>query len=147
MLPMDYQAPQNRPVRPGSGLFIAGIIIAIFGGFGVAVESNNHSICDSTMGQIAQIDQHVHQTCLEENTVYYLAIVALVAGIALLVIGSYQLTRPVRLVPAQPLPGPGWYPSPNHPGYVRWWDGVQWTDQEHVPQAVPPPARPPPPAR
>ncbi|MCU1535399.1 MAG: hypothetical protein JWR53_1880 [Glaciihabitans sp.] len=28
----------------------------------------------------------------------------------------------------------GWYPDPNHPGTVRWWDGTRWT--EHTSQAV-----------
>ena len=24
---------------------------------------------------------------------------------------------------------PGWYPNPENPTQVRWWDGTQWTDQ------------------
>lgn len=24
---------------------------------------------------------------------------------------------------------PGWFPSPDAPGVVRWWDGQQWTDR------------------
>lgn len=23
---------------------------------------------------------------------------------------------------------PGYYPDPDHPGLVRWWDGDEWTD-------------------
>ncbi|RJQ78707.1 DUF2510 domain-containing protein [Amycolatopsis panacis] len=23
--------------------------------------------------------------------------------------------------------GPGWYPSPQQPGQMQWWNGAQWT--------------------
>ncbi|KAB7744155.1 DUF2510 domain-containing protein [Nostocoides sp. F2B08] len=28
-------------------------------------------------------------------------------------------------------PPAGWHPAADRPGYVRWWDGVQWTDHYH----------------
>ena len=34
----------------------------------------------------------------------------------------------------------GWYPDPQDPRYLRYWDGVTWTDQRAtLPQAPPPP--------
>lgn len=138
----------TRPSRHGSGLFLAGIILAVLGGMGIATEANNHAVCDSTLGQLAQIDQNIRDSCTTDNALFYLGIVALVLGAVLLVVGSTRLSRPSRPaaarqgpIPAQP--GPGWYPSPGRPGYVRWWNGIGWTAQEYA-QAVLPPTAPPP---
>jgi Protein of unknown function (DUF2510) len=40
---------------------------------------------------------------------------------------------PVQAYPATP---PGWYPDPQGPGMLRWWDGRTWT--EHRQPASPP---------
>jgi hypothetical protein len=132
-----------RPSRNGSGLFLVGILLAVLGGIAIAGEANNHAVCDSALGQLAQLDQHIRASCTTDNALFYVGIVVLVAGLVMLVIGSLQLSRPARPVSTVPVssagrPAPGWYPSPDHLGYVRWWDGVGWTGQEY-PQAMPPP--------
>lgn len=138
----------SRPSRHGSAMFVAGILLAVLGGIGISAEANNHAVCDSTLGQLAQFDQNIRDSCSTDNALFYLGIVVLVAGSVLLVVGSIRLSRPPRPAPARQgpfpgQPGPGWYPSPGRPGYVRWWDGVRWTEQEYV-QAVPPPTSSPP---
>ena len=41
-------------------------------------------------------------------------------------------------------PVPGWYPAPDRVGQMRYWDGVQWTDQYQAaaPVSVPPATEP-----
>ena len=34
-------------------------------------------------------------------------------------------------------PAPGWYPDPQAPAQLRWWDGTQWT--ANVAQGTAPP--------
>ena len=35
----------------------------------------------------------------------------------------------------------GWYSDGTQPGYLRWWDGTQWTNHmRQIPAAPPPPA-------
>lgn len=41
--------------------------------------------------------------------------------------------------PSQPIPG--WYEDPQH-GFLRWWDGSQWTEHVQMPGASPPVAAP-----
>lgn len=45
-------------------------------------------------------------------------------------------------------PGPGWYPDPARPDRLRYWDGLNWTDQDST-DGPPPPQPPwyPPPSR
>jgi hypothetical protein len=54
----------------------------------------------------------------------------LVTGLVLLIVGIVRRGRrsgfgaPDRAV----LPPPGWYPAPDEPGRLQYWDGAQWTE-------------------
>lgn len=91
----------SRPSRHGSAMFVAGILLAVLGGIGISAEANNHAVCDSTLGQLAQFDQNIRDSCSTDNALFYLGIVVLVAGSVLLVVGSIRLSRPPRPAPAR----------------------------------------------
>jgi hypothetical protein len=38
-----------------------------------------------------------------------------------------------------PTPPAGWYPDPEYPGQLRYWDATAWTDQRRPVTAPPPP--------
>ena len=54
----------------------------MLGGTGIATEANNHAVCDSTLGQLAQFDQNIRDSCSTDNALFYLGIVVLVAGVS-----------------------------------------------------------------
>ncbi|QSE94211.1 DUF2510 domain-containing protein [Rhodococcus pseudokoreensis] len=46
-----------------------------------------------------------------------------------------------------PTPPPGWYPDPQNPAIIRYWDGVRWTANAHPNSLTTQPAVPPAPKR
>jgi hypothetical protein len=44
--------------------------------------------------------------------------------------------EPKETAPQQPA---AWYPDPDAPGQLRWWDGAQWTEHAHAPLDSAPP--------
>jgi hypothetical protein len=59
--------------------------LILVGAGAAVVESNNHSTCESGLGQLAQaFSQSTGQTCAIDNAIFYAGIViAIVGGIAL----------------------------------------------------------------
>lgn len=52
------------------------------------------------------------------------------AGLFLGIIGIIiaAVAQPARVAVPQVAAPPGWYPDPSGGPWIRWWDGVQWTD-------------------
>jgi hypothetical protein len=50
--------------------------------------------------------------------------------------------REASMTSTPPLPPQGWYPDPNQPGLLRWWDGQAWTAQTQPTSAPPAAAAP-----
>ncbi|MFE4501717.1 DUF2510 domain-containing protein [Rhodococcus sp. NPDC056743] len=46
---------------------------------------------------------------------------------------------PVQFVAPQAGLGPGWYPDQQSPGFIRWYDGTQWTSHVQPANTPPPP--------
>jgi hypothetical protein len=63
-----------------------------------------------------------------------MGLIWLAAGILLLVVAPMLLepTMPARTYrPTPPRDGePGWYEDPNNVGWLRYWEGRRWTNQE-----------------
>lgn len=62
---------------------LGGLVLTVTGIIGLASESSNHSLCDSTLGTLMSTTGR--DACNVDNGIYYTALVALVAGLALIV--------------------------------------------------------------
>lgn len=160
--PPGYRPPTgNRAARDHQSysLLATGAAIGVLGIIGLTVESGNHSACDSTLGSLGQAaSQSFQNQCAVDNLIYYLSIAGLVVGVAMVVVGVIMNVRHMPPVPPNPSwgppsyggpppqPGPGWFPSQQHPGFLRWWNGYEWTEHEapYSPNPTsPPPSSPP----
>jgi hypothetical protein len=107
-----------------------GIAMLVVGGGAAALESNNHSVCESGLGQLGQaISQSAQQQCTVDNLIFYggliLAVIGGIVLLAALITGTLGGGQPQTMAP-------GWYPDSE--GTMRWWDGGQWTLYTSGPQ-------------
>jgi hypothetical protein len=107
-------ARDRRYSVPSAAAIVFGIELLLLGGSGVFLTNNGHSVCSSTLAILAE------KQCLKVNDLWTLALLALVAGIVLTIIGI--MIRPTR-------------------------EGSQWVAQREAARAAPPlkpiePARP-----
>lgn len=132
------------------GLLVVGIGLVVVGVIGLSLESTNHSLCRSVI-----VSALAPAQCGTDDTIYDLAIAALICGAVLAVVGLILLAN-ARQSPSQPpmqdplrhgpVASPGWFPSPWRPGYEQWWNGYQWTREYRTsPPSQSPPLGPPPP--
>jgi hypothetical protein len=149
-----YPVPTPQGPNRGTGLIIAGVVLAPLGVLGLGFESSNHSVCNSSLGVVVPAGESAQGVCAAANIIFYLAVLLLVVGIAMAIIGLVLHARTgtpggfynAGMSPGrQAAPPPGWYSSPEHPEFVRWWSGTQWTGREYPATQPPPSPLPPPP--
>jgi len=60
----------------------------------------------------------------------FVMFVVVVIGIPITVL-VLIVRRPRGSSTAQQPPNPGWYPAPDNPRVLRWFDGTRWTEHTH----------------
>ena len=134
-----YPLPTLQEPRQGIPLIIAGAVLAPLGVLGLGVTSTSHSVCSS--GQAVSIQQSASGQvsiqqfdCAPVDLIFYLALLLLVVGVAMVIIGIVRHGRTGTSggfhnagwqAPGHTAP-PGWYPDPTGAKGFQWWDGTRW---------------------
>ena len=105
---------------------VVGIVLLGVGLLAAGLESNNHSVCTSTIGLLARgLSQTAQRDCAVDDAIYVLGIVAAIVGGVIGLVGLIVGLATRQSVPQSVNPPPGWYPPA--PGQSpQWWDGNQW---------------------
>jgi Protein of unknown function (DUF2510) len=104
---------------------ILGVLVGFIGAIFFIGNGGNHSTCSSIL--LAG-----NSACNSINDRYYGGIVAIVVGVALLIVGAASGSRSNSnsapdSATASPWP-PGWYVDRKDPTTERWWNGAAWTE-------------------
>lgn len=87
-------------------------------------EYQNYSVCNSGLGQLGQaFSRSASRSCTYTNLIWLGGVGVFLLGVILLVAGLILVANHQR----PETPAPGWYPDPQQPAELRYWDGDKWT--------------------
>lgn len=122
------QQPKRRKTRIFTWVILAiNALFLIWVIVGAASGAGNATNCGSLNQQTCNDAAHAGTAIGVGLVIFLWAAVDVILGIIWLV--TRKREAPVVFVqPAGPPPGGGWYPDPQNPSMLRWWDGQGFTE-------------------